>query len=125
MLQQISLPFTLNSKPTPGGRRIGLTSRTGGASPPLSVPGDWANNPVSTVQLSLPPAKFNPTVRHTFESRLVEAMINDYWDYLLVELPARGLITARELEYLRKSGLLGRFMSENQVLINCFRLGCS
>ena len=33
------VPFTLNSKPTPGGRRIGLTS----------VPGDWANNPVSTV----------------------------------------------------------------------------
>ena len=33
------VPFTLNSKPTPGGRRIGVTS----------VPRDWANNPVSTV----------------------------------------------------------------------------
>ena len=75
-------------------------------------------NPISR------PAKFNPTVRYTFEARLVESMINDYWDYLLVELPARGLVNARELEYLRKSGLLGQFMSENQVLINCFRLGC-
>ncbi len=82
-----------------------------------------ANNPVPA-QPSLPPAKFNPTVRYTFESRLVEAMVNDYWDYLLVELPARGLVNARELEYLRKSGLLGRFMSENHALINCFRLGC-
>ena len=81
-------------------------------------------NPSATTQPSLPPAKFNPTVRYTFESRLVEAMIADYWDYLLVELPARGLVTARELEYLKNSGLLGRFMSENQVLINCFRLGC-
>ena len=80
--------------------------------------------PSATTQPSLPLAKFNPTVRYTFESRLVEAMVNDYWDYLLVELPARGLVTARELEYLRNSGLLGRFMSENQVLINCFRLGC-
>ena len=33
------VPFTLNSKPTPGGRRIGVTS----------VPRDWANNPVYTV----------------------------------------------------------------------------
>ena len=87
------------------------------------MPGDWANNPVSTVQLSLPPAKFNPTIRYTFEARLVEAMINDYWGFLLQELPARGLVNARELEYLRKSGLLNKFISENQVLINCFRLG--
>ena len=81
-------------------------------------------NPSTTTQPNLPPAIFNPTVRYTFESRLVEAMIADYWEYLLQELPARGLVTARELEYLRNSGLLGRFMSENQVLINCFRLGC-
>ena len=33
------IPFTLNSKPAPGGRRIGGTS----------VPRDWANNPVSAV----------------------------------------------------------------------------
>ena len=77
-----------------------------------------------TTQPVLPPANFNPTVRHTFEARLVEAMVTDYWSYLLQELPARGLITTSELEYLKKSGLLGRFMSENQVLINCFRLGC-
>jgi hypothetical protein len=33
------VPITLNSKPTPGGRRIGVSS----------VPRDWANNPVPTV----------------------------------------------------------------------------
>jgi hypothetical protein len=82
------------------------------------------SEPSTVAQPSLLPAKFNPTVRYTFESRLVEAMIADYWDYLLQELPKRGLVTARELEYLKNSGLLGRFMSENQVLINCFRLGC-
>jgi hypothetical protein len=48
---QTNIPFTLNSKPTPGGRRIGVPSRTGGASPPLSVPRDWAKDPVSTVYL--------------------------------------------------------------------------
>ena len=81
-----------------------------------------ASNPVPA-HPSLPPAKFNPTIRYTFEARLVEAMINDYWGFLLQELPARGLVNARELEYLRKSGLLNKFISENQVLINCFRLG--
>ena len=81
------------------------------------------SNPSAAIT-NLPPAKFNPTIRYSFEARLVEAMVADYWDYLLVELPARGLVNTRELEYLRKSGLLGRFMSENSVLINCFRLGC-
>ncbi len=70
------------------------------------------------------PAKFNPTIRYTFEARLLESMIDDYWEFLLAELPARGLVNARELEYLKKSGLLGRFISENHALINCFRLGC-
>ena len=51
--QSETIPFTLNSPPTRGGLRIGVTSRTGGASPSLSVPGDWANNPVSTVSNSL------------------------------------------------------------------------
>lgn len=82
------------------------------------------SNPSAATTTNLPPAKFNPTIRYTFEGRLVEAMVADYWDYLIQELPARGLVNARELEYLRKSGLLGRFMSENSVLINCFRLGC-
>ena len=82
------------------------------------------SNPSTTTAALLAPAKFNPTIRYTVEARLVEAIIADYWDYLLQELPARGLVNARELEYLRKSGLLGRFMSENSVLINCFRLGC-
>ena len=81
-------------------------------------------NPSTAAQPNFPLAKFNPTIRYTFESRLVEAMVDDYWDYLLIELPKRGLVNSRELEYLRKSGLLGRFMSENQVLIDCFRLGC-
>ena len=40
----IPVPFTLNSKPTPGGRRIGGSS----------VPRDWANNPVSTVGTQKP-----------------------------------------------------------------------
>ena len=85
---------------------------------------EQVSNPSAATTTTLPPAKFNPTIRYTFEARLVEAMVADYWDYLLIELPKRGLVNARELEYLRKSGLLGRFMSENSVLINCFRLGC-
>ncbi len=88
---------------------------------------EQVNEPSTTVPVVTNPsrpAKFNPTIRYTFEARLLESMIDDYWEYLLAELPARGLVTARELEYLKKSGLLGRFMSENQVLINCFRLGC-
>jgi hypothetical protein len=83
-----------------------------------------SNPSTAAAQSILPPAKFNPTIRYTFEARLIEALVTDYWEYLLVELPARGLVNVRELDYLRKSGLLGRFMSENQVLINCFRLGC-
>jgi hypothetical protein len=51
------VPFTLNSKPTPGGREFSETSRAGeparlesGVVPtPLSVPRHWDNNPVSTV----------------------------------------------------------------------------
>jgi hypothetical protein len=82
------------------------------------------SNPSTATNMSLPPAKFNPTIRYTFEARLVESMVADYWDYLLIELPKRGLINSRELEYLRNSGLLGRFMSENLVMIDCFRLGC-
>jgi len=88
---------------------------------------EQVNEPSTTVPVVTNPsrpAKFNPTIRYTFEARLLESMIEDYWEFLLAELPSRGLVNARELEYLKKSGLLGRFMSENQVLINCFRLGC-
>jgi hypothetical protein len=90
---------------------------------PITITNSTQNTVAPAINNSRP-ATFNPTVRYTFESRLVEAMIDDYWEYLLAELPARGLVNARELEYLKKSGLLGRFMSENHALINCFRLGC-
>ena len=90
MLQQISLPFTLNSKPTPGGRRIGLTSRTGGASPPLSVAGDWANNPVSTVpDLAYYPLKDCLAELTVYQPECPKIRLGNNFDggYILADLP--------------------------------------
>ena len=109
----INVPLTLNSKPTPG-----VTSRTGGACPTLSVPRDWPtnNSPVSTVLDDNSKSfkiRFAKILKHELE-RLFSANRDTANNYELIELLKKelGFVITRFyaegldiLEYLSVPGI--------------------
>lgn len=62
--------------------------------------------------------QFISSTIHNMESKMVNSLINDYWDYMIKEIQNRKLIDDTGIDELVKSDLLNRFLIENSALIN-------